>query len=325
MREPFFAALSWSDASILSTNSISPVISRNSQPISTRSKLNGDKRCERYGGNGSAGGHARPDSAIRPQVPQAEDEVAGGADTGDDPVLSVRSGLHHAPLQRFEVREHDPRVPPGGSLLQLRRRHERLQVVQFPSTTPSLPPINSTTFAGKQRRTDHLQQPSSTCYFAAHAGEGRPPEEEQGKGAVVAAFTLQSRHRAIASAATSEERKQGKELLPSRLSNAEHGRERRSRLGFAEPPAPSPATTKAQCRWRGETHRQSSPSPSPPLLLCFVRHRRDEWRKERWPELAAGKQGMRMPLPSSAAVATMAARSSPEEEEVHSLWSREKR
>nr|GMD17516.1 hypothetical protein Iba_chr07dCG4320 [Ipomoea batatas] len=255
MREPFFAALSWSDASILSTNSISPVISRNSQPISTRSKLNGDKRGKRYGGNGSAGGHARPDSVIRPQVPQAEDEAAGGADTGDDPVLSVRSGLHHAPLQRFEVREHDPRVPPGGSLLQLRRRHERLQ-----------------------RRTDHLQQPSSTCYFATHAGEGRPPEEEQGKGVVVAAFTLQSRHRAIAAAATSEERKQGKELLPSRLSNAEHGRERRSRLGFAEPPAPSPATTKAQCRWRGETHRQSSPSPSPPLLLSFVRHRRDEWK-----------------------------------------------
>nr|GMD17511.1 hypothetical protein Iba_chr07dCG4270 [Ipomoea batatas] len=37
------------------------------------------------------------------------------------------------------------------------------------------------------------------------------------------------------------------------------------------------------------------------------------------------KQGMRMPLPSSAAVTTMAARSTPEEEEVHSLWSREKR
>nr|GME00457.1 hypothetical protein Iba_chr15fCG5590 [Ipomoea batatas] len=95
MREPFLAALSWSDASILSTNSISPVISR--------SKLNGDERGERYGGNGSAGGHARPDSAICPQVPQAEDEAAGGADTGDDPVLGVHSGLHHAPLQRFEI------------------------------------------------------------------------------------------------------------------------------------------------------------------------------------------------------------------------------
>nr|GLL40871.1 hypothetical protein Itr_chr12CG03650 [Ipomoea trifida] len=77
---------------------------------------------EAKGTAASAGGHARPDSAICPQVPQAEDEAAEGADTGDDPVLGVRSGLHQ--LQRA----------PGGSLLQLRRRHECLPVVPFYNT-----------------------------------------------------------------------------------------------------------------------------------------------------------------------------------------------